>query len=90
MYRSKVRATPEEVEELTELNQQALSTPVFALSSEHAMTGGASADARRRVIRRMDEIAISHGLSPQAGEWGMDLDGTFLSEHPIVEAADGI
>ncbi len=87
MYKSKIKATPKELEELMELSDAVTNTPVIAFSSAHAMTGGASADARRILIRRMDEIAKGYGLECQAGEWGIDKDGYFLSMHPIKEHA---
>lgn len=90
MYKSKAKATPEEIEELRKLYRDAQSIPVIAISGAHAMAGGFSADARGRTIRRMDEIASAHGLQPQTGEWGLDEDGHFLSEHPIVESEETV
>jgi len=86
MYRSQAVATEAESEEILRLHESARTTRVIAIGSAHAMTGGASADARRAFIRRLDESARSHGLADQAGEWGFDAETRqFLSEHPIVE-----
>ncbi len=90
MHKSEAKLSPEELEEVMKLHREANATPVIAFGSAHAMAGGASADARRRVIRRIDELATSYGLKPQDGEWGIDLDGHFLSQYPIAatEPAD--
>ena len=86
MYRSKAIATADETAEIVQLAKRMRETPVIAFSSAHAMTGGASADARRAFIRRIDEIATLHGLQAQEGEWGFDpTTSHFLSSHPIVE-----
>ena len=85
MNKSRTKATAEEIKEIQDLYRNAQATPVIAISGAHAQTGGMSGDAYRMFSKRMDEIATAHGLAPQAGEWGLDADGHFLSEHPIVE-----
>lgn len=89
MNRSKAVVTEAERDEILELHRTAQQTPVIAFGSAHAMTGGASADARRFMIRRIDELATSYGLEPQQGEWGFDPETRqFLSQYPIVESGE--
>ena len=86
LHRSKTRVTEEEAKEIVELFHSFQKTPVIAFGSAHARTGGASADARRRFIRRIDGLAVKYGLEPQEGEWGFDSETRqFLSSFPIVE-----
>lgn len=86
IYRSKVKATPEEIEELKQLAQDADRTPVIAFGSQHALQGGAAGDARRRMSRRCHAVALSHGLPEQPGFYGCDLKtGEFVSTRPITE-----
>ena len=90
VFRSKAKATKEEIGRISELHKAVTSTPVIAFGSAHAMTGGASADARRGFIRYINGIAKRHGLADQRGEWGFDLEtGEFLSEYPIKENSNG-
>lgn len=81
MNRSQIRATANEMEEIKRLHQAA-SGPVLAIGGGF----GQPTDHWRVLLNRLDELATGHGLAPQQGEWGLDLEtGEFLSNHPIVE-----
>ncbi len=72
MYRSKVIATPEEIQEL----RDTMNTPLLAIHC----------GPRKTPLQESHDMALKHGLSEQKGHYGIDLDtGEFLSEFPIEE-----
>ena len=67
-------ANPTEIEELKDLLHRLRTTPVLALSSHHALEhGGFSGEARKAMVERCHEIALSHGLPEITGFYGCDL-----------------
>jgi len=79
MFRSKVLATIEETEEIMELHRKATTTPVIKVGT---YMGGH--DEWKNLVERLEEMATAHGLEPQAGEWGFDIETRqFLSSFPI-------
>lgn len=72
MYRSKAKATTEEIEAL----QRAIATPLIAIHTGMPPTP----------LERCHALALSHGLKEQPGHYGLDTaTGEFLSEFPIEE-----
>ena len=73
MYRSKVKATPEEIQSL----KDQMNTPLIMLQC--GPMGPSPAE-------RCHEMALAHGLPEQSGFYGIDgKTGEFLSEFPIAE-----
>ena len=68
--------TENELENLRRMATEAANTPAIAITSAHALAGGASADAYELLHRRVNEIAEAHGLGE--GPWGADLNDGFL------------
>jgi hypothetical protein len=72
MYRSKVRATPEEIEAI----RLAMTTPMIMTHIIKPVSP----------LERCHKLALSHGLPEQRGHYGLDSEtGEFLSQYPIEE-----
>ena len=81
MYRTNKFASEEEVEEIKTLHKKAITTPVMAFSTSHAMQGGFSGYAWKGLQVRIHEIALSKGLPEIPGYYGIDLEsGEFVSQ----------
>ncbi len=72
MYRSKTKATQEEIEAI----KDAVSAPLIAIHC----------GPRKSPLERCHELALAHGLKEQPGRYGLDtMTGEFLSDFPIEE-----
>ena len=74
MTRTNVFATTDEAAKIKKLHKEAQGTPCIAFGSAHALSGGASADAWRRLHEEIDRTAGLHGLPAVAGHYGFDAE----------------
>ncbi len=79
MERLDTYATEDEIVKAKELLHDAQTTPVIAIDSAHALRGGMSGDAWKRVHDYIERIAKDHDLPEISGQYGLDCEnGQFL------------
>ena len=77
--RSKIFATPEELETIKKNWKEACNAPVITFSIGKP---DLASICRRNVIESIDSLAIKHGLPSKSKFWGMDLQtGEFVYDN---------
>lgn len=72
--------TEAEKDEMLKLTEAARNTPCFGLSSEQVLSGNDFASlARKRMFARLTELAKLHGLPDIPGEYGLTMEGEFIT-----------
>jgi len=87
---TRVYATEEEVEKIQRLYEEAIRTPVVALSSADALAGRDFASAAMdRVQQAIDEAAEAHGLPRTPKHYGLWAEYEYDGQVPDVFGKQG-
>lgn len=77
--KTKIFASKEEIEEISELAKEARTTPMIAMNSEDAVNGRDLASLTwDKAINKVNEVAFKHGLPKLTTNYGLTNDGEFV------------